>query len=416
MSTPHSAGPIGLHGNDFVADPDILLFPQQPGALTGTRRAPLMLLVLCCVALVLIVVAELHRWSGLNRLATAPVVATSADQRAPTLTRIAASLIPVPPGAPSAHASSLVTLPGNKLMVFWWAGSRESGPDVKVYSSRWANGVWAAPREVASRASLGDALGFGVRRIGNPVAWAGRDGTIHLFVVATGLGGWAASRVVHVVSADEGITFTVKRVLPLSPLFNTSVLVRTSPVGLDDGGWWLPMYFELGIKYPMLMAFDADGAPRALTRIGARTTTLQPALVPVSAREAHALMRDASPDGLMQQAYTRDGGDSWEDMPASTLPNQSTSVAALRVNSGTIYLLHNYVIAGARSRSILRLSSSRDARTWQPVLDVERGAEAEEFSYPSLQQIGNELHISYTSRRNAIAHHVYRLDPAEAPL
>ena len=46
------------------------------------------------------------------------------------------------------------------------------------------------------------------------------------------------------------------------------------------GGWWLPIYFEIGYKYPMLMSFNAQGVPQRLTRIGARKRSLQPTLVP----------------------------------------------------------------------------------------------------------------------------------------
>lgn len=196
----------------------------------------------------------------------------------------------------------------------------------------------------------------------------------------------------------------------MSPLFNTSVLVRTTPVGLADGGWWLPAYFELGIKYPMIMAFDKDGDPRWLTRIGERTTTLQPAVVPVSPFEAHAWMRDASDERRVQQAFSRDGGASWEDLPALDLPNHSSSLAAVRLDRGGFLLLHNHVTEGGSSRNVLRLSSSKDARSWEHVFDVVRGAADEEFSYPTLQQVGDELHVTYTSRRAAIAHRVYRID------
>jgi predicted neuraminidase len=295
------------------------------------------------------------------------------------------------------------------MVTFWWAGSRESGPDVKVYASQWADGKWGAPWEVASRDSLGKALGYGVRRIGNPVAWTSRDGKIHLYVVATGLGGWAASRVVHMVSSTQGATFIVKRVLPMSPLFNTSTLVRTAPVGLVDGGWWLPVYFEIGIKFPMLMAFGADGEPTVLSRIGARTTTLQPAIVPVSKLEVRAWMRDASAERRVQHAMSRDGGASWEDLPALTLANDSTSVAALRLASGDFLMLHNDVVKGGSSRSTLRLSLSKDGLTWRTVADVASGSAGDEFSYPTMQQVGNELHVTYTHQRRAIAHHRYRI-------
>jgi predicted neuraminidase len=379
---------------------------------TSGRTSPLVLLA-CCVALLAALAVELKRWSGNPDGARAPALLEVAEPREITLTKLSASLIPMPPGAPSAHASSLAAIPGDEMLAFWWAGSRESGPDVKVYMSRSSGDNWSPPREVASRYSLGSALGFGIRRVGNPVAWTARDGKINLFVVATGLGGWAASRVVHLVSSDVGENFEVRRVLPMSPLFNTSVLVRTTPVGRADGGWWLPAYFELGTKYPVIMSFDNGGNPRWLARIGESTASLQPAIVPVSEFEAHAWMRDASEERRVQQAFTRDGGITWEDLPALELPNHGSSLAALRFTKGGFLLLHNHVTEEQSSRNILRLSISKDARSWKHVFDVAHGDVGEEFSYPSMQQMGDELHVSYTSRRAAIAHHVFQISYGE---
>lgn len=398
MIPSSDAGDIGQYDIDFIDHVDGAASPR-PFALVWT--------LVCALAVLVVIVAEWTRYHA------APVPAGDAGLAAPpmrsaTLAPQSATLVPMPPGVPSAHASSMAVLSDGALMVFWWAGSRESGPDVKVYSARFAHGQWSAAREVASRDSLGAAVGFGVRRIGNPVAWTAPDGSVHLYVVATGLGGWAASRVIQMVSTDHGKNFAALRVLPLSPLFNTSVLVRAAPVPLSDGGWWLPTYFELGIKYPTLLAFNADGTPRAFSRIGTRTAILQPSLI-ISGQNAHALMRDASDAKRVQHAYTRDGGLTWEDQPALNLPNYSTSVAALRLSSGGLLLLHNHVDAAGSDRNKLRLSMSRDARSWQPVLDVAHGKPGEEFSYPTLRQIGDELHVTFTSRRTAIAHHVYRI-------
>lgn len=368
----------------------------------------------CALALLAMLGAELHRWSSVPEKSVGPASSMVAAPGKVRLTRLSATLIPMPAGVPSAHASALASLPDNQMMAFWWAGSRESGPDVKVYAASWRAGQWSAPREIASRNSLGAVLGFGVRRIGNPVAWTARDGKINLYVVATGLGGWAAARVVHMVSSDFGNSFAVRRVLPMSPLFNTSVLVRAAPVALPDGGWWLPVYFELGIKYPMLMAFDDQGNPRSIARIGKRTASLQPALVPVSAFEAYAWMRDSGPQQRVQQAVTRDGGANWEDLPALNLPNHSSSLAAQQLSKGGFLLLHNHMAPGESDRSILRFSFSKDARSWEHLLDVENGHPGEEFSYPTMQQLGDELHVTYTSRRTAIAHHVYRINYGEA--
>ncbi len=373
------------------------------------QRASRTLIIALCLAVGAAGAIELRRWASERREAKVLVRTEAVATGKVTLTKVSDNLIPMPPGVPSAHASTLAALPGDAMIAFWWAGSRESGPDVKVYASRFAGGKWSPSREVASRESLGAALGFGVRRIGNPVAWTERDGKVHLFVVATGLGGWAASRIVHLVSSDLGGNFTVLRVLPMSPLFNTSVLVRTTPVALADGGWWLPVYFELGIKYPMLMAFDAKGDPRWLARIGSRTSSLQPALVASSDTEAHAWMRDGSDERKVQHAISRDGGASWQDQPAVELANHDSSVAAHRLTRGGMLMLHNHVLKGGSARNILRLSLSNDARSWKHMLDVVTGTTDEEFSYPALQQVGSEVHITYTSRRQAIAHHVYRI-------
>jgi predicted neuraminidase len=354
--------------------------------------------------------SELQRWLRDVAEAKAAVPHALVQMAGVKLTERSSSLIPMPPNVPSAHASAMAPLSDGRMIAFWWAGSRESGPDVKVYASRWSEGKWGQPWEVASRDSLGSALGFGVRRIGNPVAWTSADGKINLFVVATGLGGWAAARVVQLVSSDSGDSFAVKRLLPMSPLFNTSVLVRTAPVQLANGAWGLPLYFELGIKYPMMLSFDADGDPNWISRIGTRMSALQPTIVPVSDSEVHAWMRDSSDEQRVQYAHSLDGGVSWSDMPSLDLPNHSTSLSAIRLSNGSILLLHNHVVPGGSSRNMLRLSIAKDARTWTQVMDVAHGKAGEEFSYPDLRQIGNQLHITYTSRREAIAHHVIDLE------
>lgn len=371
-----------------------------------------MTLVTCAALLLAGIGAEASRWVHGPRAAALPAALPDLGANRVVLTERSASLIGMPEGVPAAHASALAALPDNRMLAFWWAGQRESGADVRVFASRWSEGRWSAPRPVVDRDTLSAALGFGVRRLGNPTAWVAADGRVHLYVVATGLGGWAASRVVHLVSGDEGRSFDVHRLLPMSPLFNTSTLVRTTPVGLADGGWLLPAYFELGNKYPLLMSFADTGEPRWMVRIGALTTALQPALVAVSGREMRALMRDISDQRRVQQAVSHDGGATWQDIPASDLANHDSSVAALRLRGGGFVMLHNEAMPDETSstpRQWLRLSVSGDARHWTPGVDVSKGRAGDEFSYPSVQQIGNELHVTYTAQRRAIAHHVYEI-------
>ena len=387
------------------------------GASRPPLQRPVSLVVLACIlAVTTIVASEAWRWSHAAPHSGKPAPVASTTPPDITLTELSRAMIPMPKGVPSAHASALASLPRGELLSFWWAGSRESGPDVKVYASRWSGGKWSEQWEVASRESLGKALGHGVRRIGNPAAWTAADGTVHLYVVATGLGGWAASRVVQMESRDEGASFQVRRVLPMSPVFNTSVLVRAAPVGLADGGWWLPIYFEIGYKYPMLMSFNAQGEPQRLMRIGSRKRSLQPTLVPVSDTEVRAWMRDNGEDKRVQQAVSRDGGASWEDLGPSSMSNQGTSLAVLRLTNGNLVMLRNHGTTQETQRSSLSLWVSKDAENWAPLSDVVNGQPGDEFSYPAMFQVGDELHITYTYQRRAIAHHRLKINLGKDPI
>ena len=344
-------------------------------------------------------------------LVLAPLPANeTARNKLPALTLLSSGLIPAPDGAPSAHASTLAQLPSGEMHALWWAGARESAPDVAIYASRWNGARWGAPSRVVERQHLGRQLGFGVRRLGNPVAWVAGDGRVHLYIVATGLGGWAASRIVHLTSDDGAQSFAAQRVLAMSPLFNTSALVRTPAIPTANGGWLLPAYFELGNKYPLLIAMDAQGVPRWARRIGTSRSSLQPALLAVSPTGVQALMRDHGEHKRIQAATSRDAGLTWLDQEPLPLVNHDSSVAAIRLAEGGFVMAHNdQPAAPGAGRDWLRLSVSSDALHWQGSEDVRRGVSGDEFSYPSLLQVGRQLHVTFTAQRGAIGHHVYAI-------
>lgn len=318
--------------------------------------------------------------------------------------------IPMPANTPAAHASSLLALPAAHpaaLVAFWFAGTRESAVDVQIAASQFdrATQQWSAARFVLNRAAMGAQLGFGVRRLGNPVAWLDRHGKIHLFVVATGLGGWAAARIVQLRQSDDGhdfaaLSFEVVRALPLSWLWNTSFLVRTAPLPLKDGGMVLPVHFELGLKYPVALRFDASGAFLGLVRISSRRHLLQPTLLMVSESHWLALMRDQRPVGKVAMAQTLDGGRHWADLPDLALDNPDASVAGLALAPGRLLLAHN---SSPHSRTALDLSASVDGRTWVLAQALAHGTGADEYSYPAVTWADDSLWVSYTDQRQRIA-------------
>ncbi|MEI7538467.1 MAG: sialidase family protein [Comamonadaceae bacterium] len=354
----------------------------------------------------------------LDRLPRAPLAdqaravwpASAALALDPSLTLKAAGRIPMPPDTPVAHASALLAMPASHpsaLLAFWFAGLRESGADVQIAASQFdrATQQWSAARFVVNRHTLAEKLGFGVRRLGNPVAWLDGQGRVHLFVVTTGLGGWAAARIVHLRQSTSGqdfasLSFEVQRVLPLSWLWNKSFLVRTAPLSLKDGGMVLPVHFEMGIKYPVALRFDASGAFLGMARISRRNHLLQPTLLMTEESRWLALMRDQSVEGKVAVAQTLDGGQNWTDLPDLALHNPNSSVAGLALAPGRMFLAHNSLLKG---RSVLDLSTSADGQNWALAQTLARGAGDDEYSYPALAWTGDSLWTSYTDQRQAIA-------------
>lgn len=318
--------------------------------------------------------------------------------------------IPMPADAAAAHASFLLAMPKDHpaaLTAFWFAGDRESAPNVQIAAAQWDRKTqqWTQARYVVNRHAMGEALGFGVRRLGNPVAWLDGKGRMHLFVVATGWGGWAAGRVLHLRQSSTGsglqeLAFAPVRVLPLSWLWNTSYLVRNAPLELADGGMVLPAYFELGIKYPTALRFDSDGNFLGMQRISARTWALQPTLLAQSPTRWLALMRDTRPNGKVLAAQTQDGGQSWTDMPDLALVNPDSAAAGVALTAQDQLLVHN---SSPASREKLDLSYSADGAQWRKLLALEDGVKGDEFSYPSVAWADGALWVSYTDHRKDIA-------------
>jgi len=318
--------------------------------------------------------------------------------------------IPMPPGAAAAHASSLLVMPAaspQALTVFWFSGERESGPLVQIAASQLdrASQVWSEPRLVVNRHTVGAQLGYGIRRLGNPVAWLDAQGRIHLFVVATGWGGWAASRVLHLQQESPGqslaeLRFAPQRVLPLSWLFNTSFLVRNAPLPLADGGMVLPVYFELGVKFPAALRFAADGRFLGMVRMSRLHHLLQPTLLAQGPQQWVALLRDTRPDGRIAAVQTVDGGQHWSDLPDLPLQNPDAAVAALALGPGQMVLAHNPQTQG---RNRLELSRSAEGLRWTRVETLALGLEPAEFSYPALAWVDDSLWITYTVDRRRLA-------------
>ncbi len=374
-----------------------------------------------------------------SKFVVAPVQATANMASQPiTLREIVRYDIPMPANTPAAHASFLLadkTANGqDRLRAFWFAGERESGPDVQIVVSEFAakpdgTGVWSAPSPQVNRHEAFKALGWwnpfnSIRRIGNPVAWTDSQGRTHLYVVATTwLGGWAASRILHLVEAkQDGASQAFKPIgfLQLSPFFNISHLVRGTPIPTSDGGALLPAYFELGIKYPVAVRLDSNGelvqSRDAVVRMAGNLASLQPTLAVASASDAIAYLRDNSDEQKLRFVQTTDSGKSWRDADADFVINPDSSPTAVRIKGQTL-LIHNPQTSG-RHRLVIE-ASDNGLRGFKRLATLEYeppqldGVAFNEYSYPSAVVMGDKLHVSYTYQKRFIRHVVLQIENAE---
>ena len=351
--------------------------------------------------------------------ASMPIAFAEASSSAQKLVLEAKGKIPMPAGAPSAHASSLVPLsakhPGT-LAAFWFAGERESGPDVQIAFSWFDRETeqWTPAKFVVNRHVLGQQVGYGVRRLGNPVAWLDSSNRLHLLVVGTGLGGWAASRIIHLVQEGDvhdlhDLRFIPRGAIPLSWFWNTSYLVRSAPLPLSTGGMVLPIHFEMGIKSPVLAWFSDEGEFMGTRRITSRPNLLQPSVVAMNGSHWLAFMRMQGGDQKIASAESLDAGKTWQDLPDLNRPNPDAAVAALAIGGGMLVMAEN---PSSTSRQSLMLSLSKDGKAWDTASILEEGQPGDEYSYPYLAMAGGSLWVAYTDKRKGIAWQRFAVTPS----
>jgi predicted neuraminidase len=162
----------------------------------------------------------------------------------------------------------------------------------------------------------------------------------------------------------------------------------------------LPVHFELGIKYPSALRFDAAGNFLGLVRMSSRPYALQPTLLAQTPTRWLALLRDERPQGKVLAAQSTDGGQHWQDLPDLALDNPDASVGGMALGNTQLLLAHN---SSPGSRAQLDLSHSDDGVHWTLLQTLEKGSGDAEYSYPAMAWADGNLWLSYTVDRQRLA-------------
>jgi predicted neuraminidase len=302
----------------------------------------------------------------------------------------------------SAHASTIVET-RDGLVAAWFGGTREGANDVGIWMSRRLRGAWTPPVEVAT----------GVQADGtrhpcwNPVLFETQEKTLTLFykVGPSPQTWWGMAR----TSRDNGQTWSEPRRLPdgiLGP-------IKNKPVKLSDGALLSPsstestarpsvwrVHFERSVDGGATWTAAHPPEPAA----GSAIDAIQPSVLIHPGGRLQAVGRSRS--GRVFETWSSDGGRTWTPVSLTTLPNPNSGTDAVTLRDGRHLLVYNHTPKG---RSPLNVAVSRDGRTWEAALVLER--EPGEYSYPAVIQTSDgRVHFTYTWRRLRVKHVV--VDPA----
>ena len=304
---------------------------------------------------------------------------------------------------PFVEGLAVVSLPGGRLLAAWYGGAREGAQDMSVSSALFDGRQWSVPRAVLKPEDLAAGSLQWARRLGDVALHVDRSGYVHLFVAGHMLSGLTAAAIDHFRSADGGQQFEHYQRLPLSPFFNLSHAVRAPALALKGGGFLLPIHFDFGAKYGVLLRFDSTGKLLHRERMDGPPHLLQPWALAHDERLVEFFLRDGSMDDPRVWLARLDRS---EPTRALLIKNSDSSLAAIPSFDGSSWLVRN---PEGKARETLVLQRLNALQQPTETLVLEKGRAGEAFSNPVIAQTDDgRIHILYTDRQKRFAHRVFR--------
>jgi predicted neuraminidase len=319
---------------------------------------------------------------------------------------------------PSSHAANLLELKNGDVICVWFSGTWEGDSGVGIVMSRRKHGSrnWG-PTVLIDRHE-----GVSYQ---NPLLFEEPDGTLDLYHSTQDANvGEANAHVLHLVSKDDGATWTKPELLLGKP----GAFSRHPVVVLKDGAWMLPMSYVTSAdiwkgaetNYSATELSNDRGKTWKECLMAETQGKIQPTVVSVAPDKLVAFLRSRASDFIYRS--TSSDGCKWTPALATVLPNNNASVQAFRLHDGHIVIaFDNSSINKQQGNEGLRkpLSvalSEDDGQTWPYVRDVEVGRAGygmaeqkpkepgrEEYSYPSIMQTRDgEVLVAFTYRRQTI--------------
>jgi len=305
---------------------------------------------------------------------------------------------------PECHASTIVET-DEGLLAAWFGGTHEKHPDVGIWISRNSHGVWSAPIEVANGVQ-NDSLRY---PCWNPVLFQPDNGPLFLFYkVGPSPSEWWG---MLITSRDQGYTWSDPLKMGKSRHGDLLGPIKNQPLQLPNGTIISPtsMEFENTTGEDFWRVYFEISQDQGLSwqvtdfiNDGVTFDAIQPSILRHADGSLQVLCR--SQQGVITQSWSKDNGQSWSEMSATSLPNPNSGTDAVTLQDGRHLLVYNHTTrqgAFPKGRNMLNVAISNDGMLWKPLLTLEK--QEGEYSYPTvIQDTEGLLHITYTYQRKSI--------------
>lgn len=312
------------------------------------------------------------------------------------------------------HGSTVLPME-NYILSAWFAGSREGADDVAINFSKYADGIWCAPRVIK----------YCSEPHWNPVLTNLGNGRLALyFKVGREIKTW---RSMVCYSYDQGDSWSTPEELVPGDRGGRGP-VRCKIIRLSNGSLLAPASLERdGVWEAFTDRSDDNGRTwrqSNLIRIeeqdeikGENTPldkkievseqsfhgrgVIQPTLWESSPGRVHMLLR--STEKCIYRSDSDDFGKSWCKAYQVELPNNNSGIDVVKLDDDALMLAYNPVAENWGPRSPLSLAVSKDnGKNWAKLIDLDSGEG--EFSYPALTIHEGIIHLTYTKKRRTIAY------------
>jgi predicted neuraminidase len=175
-------------------------------------------------------------------------------------------------------------------------------------------------------------------------------------------------------------------------------MTRAHPVVIEGHRLIVPLYSD-GFNFSLMAITDDWGATWHTSAPLIGEGNVQPSIVRRRDGTLYTMMRDNGlPPQRIQQASSRDRGETWSEVTDSALPDPGAGLEIIALASGR-WLLVNNDTEKERHSLCVRLSDD-EGKTWSWSRHLERdepGPDADRYGYPSaLQARDGSIHVTYS--------------------